>query len=165
MYDLEDLISEIVTKLVMEVGKWNPERGQVSTFVWTVSENFCRSLVSAHMCPKRQHIPVPLSEVAKGWKEEEDRRVKDELSRNQNYQDTLDTINNNQEAGWVEARRGFEALLRDASDDLRMALDHFITERPEKHHGLGSEAVQELRFLVTKHKISREALQLVLQRG
>jgi DNA-directed RNA polymerase specialized sigma24 family protein len=138
-YDLEDLVSEIVAKLVVESPRWDSTRGQASTFVWTLAENICKSIATAYLSQKRKHYPVELKEVRR------------------NSSIAMDVH-------WMESRRDFEALLRDASEELRDTLGTFIEQRPKRGHGFNEPMLEELQQLVKKHHISREAMQLLLHR-
>lgn len=144
VYDIEDLVSEIVLHLLQKQSSYRPSRGAASNFVWHVSENCCRSLLQHHYQKKRrgtvyngglfsgEREPVPAS-----W--------------HHHPQSPRDL---------AEAFMAMERVLADASPNLIEALWVFKTFRRFK--SWSPDVMQELYRLLRRHSVSPEQLKLVL---
>lgn len=135
--DIEDMISEILMKLVMVSHLYDPTRGGPSTFVWRIAENHCRVIVKRMCCLK--HCPP----TSVSW---EDLPGFGALDGGQRF---------------AEARTGVERLLECASTELRTAVQKFLLTR--EYRPWRPSLLSEIRGLTRRFGISYSDFLLVLR--
>lgn len=142
-YDRDDMISEVVAHVYARRGKYSSSRAGESTFVFRVSENKCRSILSHYASQQytaRGTIDLT-PEVARHVS-----RPADEAERE-------------------EALNALERVIEYGSDAALDLLEAFLTESVGQTERITEKAVQDLKHAVRACSASRRDFELALRWG
>ena len=118
-YDPEDMIGDVVLKVIRVSARYSAKRAKEVTWVWWVADNECKAIVSKYACKKRGADKIsPLPEDFQLAGPERERRV-------------------------VESRNAVERTIQFAPDAARDLLSRLLTERVRGH--VDPETVESLR--------------------
>ncbi len=139
-FDVEDMISEIVTHVVKVSYAYHKRRGMSSTFVWKVAENHCKVILQKYSTKKRRAFQV----------------LPEEVLATMSAPDSILKL--------TEARHGVEQVIRFASDNLRRALSDLLEGGDLFSLKYNRAAREELRELAHVHHVSFNDFCLVMGR-
>ena len=134
-YDPEDMIGDVVLKVVRVSTRYSAKRAKEVTWVWWVADNECKAIVSKYACKKRgadKIVQLPENEYCNPAVGKENQRCKDSILYSPDRERYL-----------VESRNAVERTIQFAPDAARDLLSRLLTGRVRGHVDL--ETVESLR--------------------
>ena len=134
-YDPEDMIGDVVLKVVKVSARYSAKRAKEVTWVWWVADNECKAIVSKYACKKRGQnliVPMPENEYCNPAVGKEDQRRKASIMSSPERERHL-----------VESRNAVERTIQFAPDAARDLLSRLLTGRVRGR--VDPETVESLR--------------------
>ena len=134
-YDPEDMIGDVVLKVIRVSARYNAQRAKEVTWVWWVADNECRSILARYACKKRgadKIVQLPENEYCNPAVTNEHRRQKACIMASPERERRL-----------IESRNAVERTIQFAPDAARDLLSRLLTGRVRGR--VDPEAVESLR--------------------